>query len=183
MARIVALLKGINVGGSRKVPMARLREVLAGLGYEDVATYVNSGNAVFSAPGRAAPATLERTIEAALEEAFGFQVPVIVRTRDELAAVVADNPLEGVADDPSRHLVLFLREAVDPATLADLDPADFAPEAFHLRGRELHLWNPEGISKSEIAKVLPGRRLGVEATGRNWRTVEKLLAMADAGAP
>jgi uncharacterized protein (DUF1697 family) len=180
MARLVALLRGINVGSNKRVPMAQLREILGGLGYEDVKTYVNSGNAVFTAPGRVKPATVERKIEAALEEAFGFDVAVVVRTRDELAAVLADNPLAGVADDPARHLVLFLRDEIDAGFLADLDPADYAPEEFHLRGRELHLWNPEGISNSEIAKIMTAQRLPTVATGRNWRTVEKLVAMADA---
>lgn len=179
MARVIALLRGINVGGHKKVPMAQLREVLGGLGYEDVKTYVNSGNAVFTAP--AAPAgRFEGDIEAALREALGFEVPVVVRTRDELAAIAADNPLAGVADNPAKHLVLFTREPIDPAALADLDPADYAPEEFHLRGRELHLWSPEGINQSEIVKTMTAKRLGVTATGRNWRTVEKLLALADA---
>lgn len=181
MARLIALLRGINVGSNKRVPMAQLREVLAGLGHEQVKTYVNSGNAVFTAPDDVAPAAVEREIEVALREAFGFEVPVVVRTRDELAAVVAGNPLAGVADDPARHLVLFLREEADPRCLADLDPADYAPEEFHLRGRELHLWNPEGLSNSEIVKVMTPKRLSTDITGRNWRTVEKLLALADAG--
>jgi uncharacterized protein (DUF1697 family) len=178
MARLVALLRGINVGGAKKVPMAQLREVLGGLGYEDVKTYVNSGNAVFTAPD-APPAAFEAAIEAALREAFGFDVAVLVRTRDELAAIAADNPFAGVADDPSRHLVLFAREPIGAQAVADLDPADYAPERFALRGRELHLWNPEGISQSEIVKAMTAKRLGVEATGRNWRTVQKLVALAD----
>jgi uncharacterized protein (DUF1697 family) len=178
MARVIALLRGINVGGNKKVPMAELRTLLGRLGHEDVKTYVNSGNAVFTA--RAAPAPeLEAAIEAALQQTFGFDVAVIVRTRDELAAIAADNPLADVADDPSRHLVLFAREPIDPAAVADVDPAGYAPEAFALRARELHLWNPEGISKSELVKTMTEKRLGVTVTGRNWRTVEKLLALAD----
>jgi uncharacterized protein (DUF1697 family) len=179
MARQIALLRGINVGGTKKVPMAQLRELMAELGYTDVTTYVQSGNVVFTGPD-AAPATVERALEQAIATAFGFDVAVVVRTRDELADVVAANPLADLAEDPAKYLVLFLSGRLDPARLADLDPADFAPEAFVLGEREIYLWNPEGVGVSAIVKALTPKRLGLTATGRNWRTVEKLLALADA---
>jgi uncharacterized protein (DUF1697 family) len=168
--RQIALLRGINVGGNKKVEMARLRALLEELGYRGVRTYVNSGNVVFSGPKRS-----EKHLEAAIAKTFGFDVPVILRSRDELADVVTANPLRDVATDPAKHLVVFC--AADAST--ELDPADFAPETFHLRGREVFLWAPGGIGDSPVAKALANKPLGAKSTARNWRTVEKLLALAD----
>jgi uncharacterized protein (DUF1697 family) len=176
MARQIALLRGINVGKAKRVAMATLREVFAAQGLTDIKTYVNSGNVVFSGPQTAA-AELEHAIEAE----FGFDVAVVVRTRDEVAAVVAANPLAAIATDASRHLVLFGSGRIDPATVADLDARALAPEVFTLDGREAHLWLPDGVHSSKLAKTMNDKRLGVTVTGRNWRTVEKLLALADAG--
>jgi uncharacterized protein (DUF1697 family) len=170
VARQIALLRGINVGGNKKVEMARLRALLEELGYRDVRTYVNSGNVVFSGPKRS-----EGHLEAAIADTFGFDVPVILRSRDEIAEVLALNPLRDVATDPAKHLVIFC--AADAST--DLNPADFAPETFHVRGREVFLWAPAGIRDSPLAKLLATKSLGEKSTARNWRTVERLLALAD----
>lgn len=178
-ARQIALLRGINVGGHKKVPMARLRELVEALGYRDVRTYVQSGNVVFTAPHGPVPA-LERRLEQELGATFGFDVSVVVRSRDELAEVVRANPLRDVATEPSRHIVLFFAEDVDRERVAGLDVADFAPETFHLGRREVYIWAPDGLRDSRLAKALSEKRLGGVATGRNWRTVEKLLALADA---
>jgi uncharacterized protein (DUF1697 family) len=168
--RQIALLRGVNVGGNKRVEMARLRALLEELGYRDVRTYVNSGNVVFSGPRRS-----EQHLEAAIAKAFGFEVPVVLRSRDELADVVDANPLRDIATDPAKHLVVFC--AAKPST--DLDPADFAPETFQVRGREVYLWMPGGIRDSPLAKLLATKALGDKSTARNWRTVEKLLALAD----
>ncbi len=181
MRRQIALLRGINVGGHKKVKMARLRELMEELGYRDVRTYVQSGNVVFSGPDEH-PARLARKLETQLAATFGFEVSVVVRSRDELAEIIAANPLRDVATDPARHLVIFLAADVDPARVAGVDPADFAPEAFHVRDREVYLWAPEGLRDSRLHKALAEKRLGVSATARNWRTVERLLALADEAA-
>src|SRR5256885_12492150 len=129
--------------------MARLRTVLKELGYRDVETYVQSGNVVFSGPGRP-PEQTASALERDLEAALGFDVGVVVRTRDEIAELVAANPLGAVADDPARHLVLFLASVLDPERVAGLDPADFAPESFALRPREVCLWAPRGLRDSKV---------------------------------
>jgi len=174
MARQIALLRGINVGPSNRVAMARLREVFAELGATDVKTYVNSGNVVFGGP-QASAAKLEKAIAAA----FGFPIPVVVRTRDDLADVVAANPLAGVATNPSRYLVSFSGDgAIDPGRAEDVEPGE--GEQFTIRGSELYLWLPGGVQKSKLVRGLTDKRLGVTLTARNWRTVEKLLELADA---
>jgi uncharacterized protein (DUF1697 family) len=175
MPRQVALLRGINVGGSKKVAMATLREVFAGLGLSEIKTYVNSGNVVFS--GRKASVV---KLERAIADEFGFEVPVVIRTRDEIADVVAANPLQAVATNPARYLVLFADREIDPERTSHLDLDALAPEVFALRGREAYLWLPNGVQSSKLVRGTSDKRLGVMVTGRNWRTVEQLLALADA---
>jgi uncharacterized protein (DUF1697 family) len=178
MARHIALLRGINVGGHKKVQMARLRELMERLGHRDVRTYVQSGNVVFTGPDEP-PEAVAAGLEAQLAAELGFEVSVLVRSRDELAEIVRANPLRDVATEPARHHVIFLSAEVAPERLAGIEAADFAPDAFLLRGREIHLWTPDGVGDSRLAKALTDKRLGVTATARNWRTVERLLALAD----
>lgn len=178
MPRYVALLRGINVGGNKKVAMARLRELLQGLGHTGVATLLQSGNAVFTAREKS-EARLVKQLETAIAAEFGFEVAVVVRTRDELAAAIEANPLPGAEDAPSRFLVTFLSAAPEPKRLAELDPAAYLPDEFRVVGREIYARFPDGIHDSRLAAALGGKRLGVTPTARNWSTVLKLLALAD----
>jgi uncharacterized protein (DUF1697 family) len=175
--RWVALLRGVNVGGARKVPMAQLRELLSGLGYDGVRTYVQSGNAVFDADESSA-AAVRRQVERAIEDAVGFDVLVTLRSREQLAEVVAANPFPQAAPEPKTLHVLFLSEPIGDERLAFLDADAFAPEQVALRGSELYLWLPDGLGRSKLAAAITERKLGVAATARNWRTVETLLAWA-----
>lgn len=177
MPRHIALLRAINLGAKRKVPMAELRSLLDEMGFENVRTHLQSGNAIFDADDE--PAAVVERLEERLEQAFGFAIPVIIRTRDELAAVVKRDPLDDAASDPKRYQVIFLAGRLDRSRVEDLDPADFAPERFHLGDRELYVWSPEGIQNSPVLKALADKRIGVAATARNWRTVTKLLELAD----
>ena len=169
----VALLRGINVGGHQKVPMAQLRALLTGLGYRDVRTLLQSGNVVFRSPPTA-PAVLERAITDAIAASLGLTVAVLVRTGEELAAVVAANTLP--THEPARFLVLFLAAPVPPP---ELDLPAYAPEQVQFADREVYLYCANGILESGLAKVLTDRRLGTAVTARNWNTVTKLLALAD----
>jgi uncharacterized protein (DUF1697 family) len=177
LARYIVLLRGINVGGHRRVPMADLRALLAGLGYEGVRTHLQSGNVVLES--KVSPQQVRRAVEQGIVDALGVDVEVFVRTRDELADVIARDPLGHVADDPSRYLVSFLSAEPDPARVREAEAVDVGPERFVVSGRELYAWHPDGVHASKLAKVLSERRLGVTATARNWNTVTKLLALAD----
>lgn len=179
MARQIALLRAVNVGGNNPVPMTRLRELMEELGYRDVETYVQSGNVVFTGGERPGQRVAERLAKQFGEE-FGFEIPVIVRTRDELAEIVATNPLKEVATDPAKQVVYFLTEEIDDDRLDGIDPEEIAPEVVVLDGREIHLWAPGGIGESAVGRMLTAKRLGTATTSRNWRTVQKLLEMADA---
>lgn len=173
MPTYVALLRGINLAGKRRVAMADLRAWLTELGYEDVRTLLQSGNAVFRTAKR--PATVQRELEARLAEGAGFAIDCVVLTVDELRAVIDADPLGPVADNGSRYLVSFLRaEPKQP----DFAPDAFEPELFHLGRREIYFWVPEGIQNSKVLAAFPARK-GEVATVRNWNTVTKLLAMAE----
>ncbi|MFL5351176.1 DUF1697 domain-containing protein [Archangium sp.] len=178
MPRYIALLRGINVGGNKKVPMAQLRELMEGLGYTDVATLLQSGNAVFTSKEKS-PAKVGRQLEVAIAKEFGFEVSVVIRTRDELAAAIQANPLSGAEDDPSHFLVTFLSDAPEPKKLEAIDPKAYLPDEFRVVGREIYARFPKGIGDSKLATVLGGPRLGVTPTARNWNTVLKLLELAD----
>jgi uncharacterized protein (DUF1697 family) len=157
--------------------MPELRSVLAEAGFSDVRTYVASGNVVLSS--RSDPASVAAEAERLIAERFGFDVDVIVRTRDELAEVVACNPLGDVADDPKRYQVTFLEEEVSAEALGRIDLASFEPERLMSVGRELYSWHPEGIGRSKLwAKVASRGGVGARGTARNWNTVTTLLEMA-----
>lgn len=174
--RRIALLRGVNLGPSRRLPMAELRQALEHAGHEDVRTLLQTGN-VFLTSGDA-PAALEQRLEGELLDAFGVGIGVVVRTAGELAAVVAGDPFAGVADDPSRYQVSFLSTELDRDRADALERADVAPERVAVRGREIYAWHPGGVGRSELAKLLTAQRLGVQVTARNWRTVTKLLELA-----
>ena len=172
--RYVALLRGINVGGNRRIPMPRLREVLTGRGYGDVRTLIASGN--LGLDSDAAEADLAADLTTAIRDEFGFDVPVVVRTREELDAVLAADPFGAIATDTSRYSVTFLPAVPDPGKVAALPPAEGGEYA--VRGRELYLWLPDGMAVSVMAKWPWDRLIGVPGTNRNWNTVTKLADLA-----
>ncbi|MEU1282218.1 DUF1697 domain-containing protein [Streptomyces sp. NPDC005805] len=198
-ARYAALLRGINVGGARKVPMARLRALLEDLGFTGVATYLQSGNAVFTDPGAgtardaadagadggtasgpAAEAALAARIEAGIEKEFGFRVDTLVRDHAYLRGLVDDCPFPA-ADLAGRQLhVVYLSQDVDAAALTAALPVDaHLPEEYRVGDRALYLYTPDGIGRSKLAAALSAPRplKGMVATARNWNTVTKLVEM------
>lgn len=171
----VALLRGVNVGG-RKVPMADLRSCLAGLGYEDVRTYIQSGNAVFRATGTAA--AVRKAVEAALQERFGMTILTVVLTAAELDAVVAENPFVEVESEPTKLVVSFLPEAVSEADRKAFSLDDL-PERGEYGTKVLYLHYPDGQGVSKLTPdVLQKRTGGIWGTARNWRTVLALQELA-----
>jgi uncharacterized protein (DUF1697 family) len=171
MARLVALLRGINLGSKRRVAMADLRELMAELGYEDVRTVLQSGNIIFTG----AKAKARETLQAGLEDRYGFKVDVVLRTMDELHAVVQNEPFGDEATDLTRSFVVFLPSKPNAAALAALVDTDFAPDRFEAGGRELYAWCPEGMQNSALMRALGKPALAKTATVRNMSTVKKLL--------
>jgi uncharacterized protein (DUF1697 family) len=176
---IVALLRGINLGPNRRIPMAALREVLTRAGFEGVRTYVQSGNVVLSSDRP--PAAVARELEGLIAAEFGFEVPVVARSRDELASVVARNPLGDVAENPKRYQVTFLESELPAEVASRLEALRVEPERLVIDGREIYTWHPDGVARSKLwAQTASSKGLGgVAGTARNWTTVTTLLAMAD----
>jgi uncharacterized protein (DUF1697 family) len=173
MRRLAGLLRAVNVGG-RKVEMARLRAVAAEAGFEDPKTLLASGNLVFGTALSAAAA--ERTLEAAIEAAFGLFSDVMVRDLAELKAVVAANPFpRQAAEEPSRLMPVFLNG--EPQTgLETLESACGLGEEVRLGPGCLYVFFPQGAGTSKLTNVVLERRLKVRGTARNWNTVGKLIA-------
>jgi uncharacterized protein (DUF1697 family) len=178
VARHIALLRGINLGATNRIAMPELRELLAEAGFEDVRTYLQSGNVVLTS--RAGPDKVARKCERVIADRLGLEIPAVVRSRDELAEVVKRNPLGKVATNPKRYQVSFLDGELDSQVVEKLDAAALPSERVVVIGREIYAWHPEGVARSKLWAQLAGRGLGVTATARNWTTVTSLLALADA---
>jgi uncharacterized protein (DUF1697 family) len=177
--RFVALIRGINVGGKKKLPMADLRASMASLGYTDVATYIQSGNVVFTSPSDDSTAAA-RAIEQKIEQDTNLDVSVIVLSRDQLAAVVHHNPFPDSAVRPTELHVSFLSASPDKQLLAGIDPHQFEPDEYRLGEQVMYMRCPDGLGRSKLAAYPWERRLGVRATSRNWNTITKLLSLLDA---
>ena len=177
----IALLRGINVGGNNKVPMAGLRELMTSLGHTEVKTYIQSGNVVFSTDGTDT-AKLAAALDEAITERFGVPGHVVVISRDELAQVIADNPYPDESSPKALHAVFRKSDL----TADDLDRVETARQRAVAKGcrdevtvvgRTLFLHAPEGIGRSELAAQLSRTTSMKSGTARNWATVTKLMAM------
>jgi uncharacterized protein (DUF1697 family) len=176
MATLIALLRGVNVGGHGKVPMPRLRELLTEDGYDNVQTYVQSGNIVLDT--RKSPSSLAKALRKLIADEFDVDTPVIVRTRDEIAAVVDKNPLADVAEVPKLYQVTFYDDPVPKDLVKKFEGLVGENEQMVVDGRELYCWHADGAARSKLWNGIANTKLG---TSRNWNTVTKLLAMADPG--
>ena len=178
MTRYIALLRGINVGG-KQVRMELLRASFEALGFKNVQTYIQSGNVVFNAASESASPLIKK-IERKLLDEFGFPVSLVLRSADELRAVAESNPfVHDKTVDQGRLHVTFLPEFVPAAAAEVLESLAGKGERFHVSGREIFLYCPNGYGTSKLANPLIERKLRVTATTRNWKTVQTLVAMAD----
>ena len=174
----IALLRGINIGSRNRIAMPALRELLGGAGYENVRTYVQSGNVVLEAKGSSQ--TLERKLRALIAGEFGLDIEIVARTSAELAKIVDRDPLGEMADEHKRYLVTFLSASPKAEVVKQLEELRAEPERLKVVGKEIYSWHPAGVARSKLWNKLAGRSLGVTATSRNWTTVNKLLELADA---
>lgn len=175
MSTFVALLRGINVGKAKRVPMAELRVLLAELGYTNVATLLNSGNAIFRST-KGTSSKLATEIASSIASKLKIEVPVIVKSAKELATIVAENALAEKAPDHSRLLAAFVQEPKALLGLAAIEPLVVPPEQFLVGKSAAYLHCASGILESKAAEGLLGKA-GKAATTRNWATVLKLQAL------
>ena len=177
-ATYLALLRGINVGGKNKLPMKDLTEIFIAAGCESVRTFIQSGNLIF----RASPALsrqLPTLIPSQIAAQFGHRPPVLLRTTAQLRDVVVNNPFlkQGSAEDILH--VLFLADLPSPAQVAALDHARSQPDAFLVQGQEIYLQLPHGVADTRLTNAYFDSKLATICTGRNWRTVVKLLELME----
>jgi uncharacterized protein (DUF1697 family) len=175
VTRLVALLRAVNVGG-RKLPMPELRALCAELGWDEVETYIQSGNLVFAAAGE--PEALEAELEKAIERRFGLDVPVVVRTKRQWTALARANPFPGAAEaEPNRLQLLVSKKPPRGDAAAKLAERADAGERAEAAGGALWLHYPQGVARSKLTPAAIDRAIGSPATGRNYRTVSRLVEM------
>jgi uncharacterized protein (DUF1697 family) len=174
----IAMLRGVNIGAHKRMKMEKLRASCEGLGFEKVATFIQSGNVVFKA-GRISPEALSKKIEACIVADFGFSSEVILRSKDEMGKIIAKNPFakqHGI--DTQKLHVVFLSEAPPQSAVKKLQSLTIPPDKLDVAGKEIYFYFPNGVSGSSLWKHPVDRVLGVSATMRNWNTVSKLYEMA-----
>jgi uncharacterized protein (DUF1697 family) len=177
MPGYVSLLRAVNVGG-RSIPMSRLREVYSELGYDDVRSYIQSGNLVFHASQRS-EAAVTSAIEAAIADEFGLAVRVLVRSDAEMAKIARSHPFaRQVSGKGTALYVTFLATKPAAPKVKSIDAARYAPDAFKVVGREIYAVYPNGYGRSKLSLPLFEKALGVEGTARNWNTVTKLAELS-----
>ena len=173
----VALLRGINVGGKNMLPMKDLAALFTQAGCGEVRTYIQSGNVIFEAPAGAP--NVAATVTASIEKRFGIRIPVIIRTSQQMARIIRDNPfLSAVTDQRWLH-VYFLAGSPSAQAVSALDPARSAPDAFHVLGQEIYLHVPNGMGRTKLTNTYFDSKLSTICTARNWATVRKLSEMME----
>ena len=173
MSRYIVLLRGINVGGKNKLPMADLRASLTGAGFTDVETYIQSGNVALTAPSCNTDSITEL-----IAKDFDLTIPVVVRTQAQLQATIDNNPFPEVEAEPKRLLVYFCSNEVSDPTLANLDRAKYEGDRVETGPAEIYVAYREAVSASKLTNAVLDRVVGATTTARNWKTVLKLAEMA-----
>jgi uncharacterized protein (DUF1697 family) len=174
----VALLRGINVGGKNVLPMKDLAGMFAEAGCTDVRTYIQSGNVIFKAPAEAPK--VASVVTANIEKRFGFRIPVILRTSQQLLRIIRGNPFIGAGTDEKALHVYFLGSAPKARAIGGLDPGRSAPDVFQVRGQEIYLHLPNGMARTKLTNAYFDSKLSTICTARNWATVLKLAALMEA---
>jgi uncharacterized protein (DUF1697 family) len=174
----IALLRGINLGSHNKVPMPALRTLVEGLGYTDVATYIQSGNIILTTKDTAA--RVAAAIERAIAKEFGIDVVVFVRSKQQLQKVVDGNPFLKQDKDPGALHVVFLSNKPKADKVKALTAKDIGTEEVAVKGTEAYLHLPNGYGRAKLGNSFIEKQLGVAGTTRNWRTTAKLIELAGA---
>ena len=175
MTRWIALFRGINVGGKNLLKMAELRRGLAEIGFEDVQTYIQSGNVILDAKSKSATSVAKK-IAGHVEEAHGFRPAVMVLSPEDVQAAKDANPFPQAEVDPKTLHFFFLERTAAKPDWEAIKKAQAASEDYHLTDRLFYLYAPDGIARSKLAANAE-KYLGVTTTARNLRTVEKILAL------
>jgi uncharacterized protein (DUF1697 family) len=174
--KYVALMRGINVGGKNMLPMKELVALFAKAGCGEVSSFINSGNVLFTA-SPALAAGLPKSIAAGIEKRFGFSVPIVLRTADELARVARSNPYLDAKTDIDLLYVGFLADEPDSARIGGLDPKRSPPDKYSVVGREIYMHLSTGAAKTKLTNAYFDSKLSTISTMRNWKTTLKLVEL------
>ena len=178
MRAYVSLLRGINVSGQKLIKMDQLRELYESLGFDHVRSYIQSGNVIFTCPEENGNKVIQR-ISSAIEEKFGYEVTVFLRTSEELQRILENSPFLEKRDlDPKKFHVMFLAEPPEQIIWEESEAAKSGEEDVASIGREFYIYLPAGAARTKLTNMLFERKLKMPATARNWRTVTILAEMA-----
>lgn len=178
MTKFIALLRGINVSGQKKIKMADLKKLFEDLKFNDVETYIQSGNVLFSTKSKNLDSVINK-IEKGIEEHYGYKVQVILKTPGELGAALKRNPfLKSKKKDTGKLYYTFLSEKPSAENLKKLKEIDYSPEEYVIDEDRIYLFFPNGYGKAKMNINLFEKKLNLFATSRNHRTVETLFEMA-----
>ena len=179
MSKYISILRGINVGGNRKILMADLKSLFEKLEFSNIQTYIQSGNVIFNSDQKRSNADLEQEIQQAIADTFGFDVPVIIRSAEEMTDSIANNPFWKEKDiDIDRLHLTFLKELPSKEKLDKLKTLTFNPDRFEIIGKDVFIFCSAGYSDSKLTNQLFESKLGTSATTRNWKTVIKLRELS-----
>lgn len=176
MGKKIAILRGINVGGRRKILMKDLKALVEGLGLTEVATYIQSGNVFFHAPPSLTNTAIADLIAASIQANYGFEVPVIVRSSEEIKQAIQNNPfLQQAGVEINQLHLTFLKEAPTTENIAKTNTYNYEPDNFVIQGKEVFVFCKGKYHQSKLSNHFFERKLKVTTTTRNWKTVLKLL--------
>jgi uncharacterized protein (DUF1697 family) len=178
LKRYVAMLRGINLGSHNRVAMPALRDLFEALGFEDVSTYVQSGNVVFGAVPKKDTSKVAADIERRIKKDLGLDVTVVVRTAAEMKKVLGGNPFLAGGKDPATLHVTFLTERPAADKAKELTAEDWPPDEVKIKKDEVYLHCPNGYGRTKLQNAFLEKRLGARGTTRNWKTVTKLAELA-----
>jgi uncharacterized protein (DUF1697 family) len=177
MATFIALLRGINVGGNKKVPMAELRALCEELGFTDVQTFIQSGNAIFQTSGT--PVAIEKKLEARIADHFGFSVDTLVRSAKDWPSLISGNPfVEACAADPQHVLMALAKRTPSADAVSALRARAQDGERIEAAGEAIWFHYPNNMARTKLSPALIDRLVGSPVTARNYRTVVKLAELA-----
>jgi uncharacterized protein (DUF1697 family) len=179
MSRYIAILRGINVGTGRKVPMVDLKTLCGSLGLSNVQTYIQSGNLIFELARPEPISALDDRLQKAFSETFGFEIPVLIRTAEEWAESVAQNPfLKEENTDIDRLHLTCLKELPSPELLEKIKAFQYLPDRYEIVGRDVFIFCAAGYGTSKLVNSFFESKLKTQATTRNWKTVIQLNELA-----
>jgi uncharacterized protein (DUF1697 family) len=180
MQIVISLLRGVNMAGHNKMKMTGLSSLFKEAGFHDAETYIQSGNVVFTDPESVSETGLTEKIEGAIREKFGYDIPVINRTHKELKSVLSRNPFAGEENfDTEKLAVIFLYEKPSESQLGKVKGVNYPPDKFMISGKEIFIYCPNGFGRSKIYTGFFEGKMKVTGTGRNWKTVNALIQIAE----